>query len=63
MLNVYDTLSQNPMTIYRKDNISVLRCGEIITFYKNNNIVMKTHQPNKVNSVFIMKIVDRLLNQ
>ncbi len=61
MLNVYDTLATGPTTIYRKQDISVERCGEVISIYKNNSLIMRSYQPNKVNGVFIMKIVDKLL--
>lgn len=60
-MNVYDTLSQNPMTIYNKGDIKVIRCGELIFFYKQNDLMFKSLQPNKVNSNLIMKIVDKIL--
>lgn len=60
---VYDTLAANPVTIYSKENIKVQRCGEIISIYKNNSLLFRTHQPNKVNPAFIMKVVDKLLKQ
>jgi hypothetical protein len=63
MLNVYDTLANGPTVIYQKQNVKVFRCGELLFFYKDNNMLFKSPQPNRVNSVFIMKIVDRILSQ
>ncbi len=62
-MNVYDTLAPNPFTIYSKENVKVQRCGEVISIYKNNNVVFRSHQPNKVNPNLIIKIVDKILQE
>lgn len=60
MLNVYDTLANGPTVIYQKQNVKVFRCGELLFFYKDNNLLFKSFQPNKVNSTLIMRIVDKI---
>lgn len=58
-MNIFDSLSSNPITLFKKNSFSIIRCGEVLFLYFNGILVEKLHIPFSINKNFCVSWINQ----